>query len=166
VRCELLPAHANDLRAQIAAALHTSTITLGRRRTLEDELDGLREGLAHVERVSPDLGAQLVAWLEHAATSAAGSEPLRLCFGHGDFSYTQLIFEGQQSGLVDFDTVCQAEPALDLALFLGKIRDIGLSVKDDDDEDIEVERLPLAGALRELDDAASIAALALWLELQ
>jgi ADP-ribose pyrophosphatase len=36
----------------------------------------------------------------------------------------------------------------------------------DDDEDIEVERLPLADALGELDDAASIAALALWLELQ
>lgn len=34
----------------------------------------------------------------------------------------------------------------------------------DDDEDIEVERLPLAGALAELDDAASIAALALWLD--
>ena len=34
----------------------------------------------------------------------------------------------------------------------------------DDDEDIEVERLPLAGALTQLDDAASIAALALWLE--
>jgi ADP-ribose diphosphatase len=36
----------------------------------------------------------------------------------------------------------------------------------DDDEDIEVERLPLAGALSKLDDAASIAALALWLEQQ
>jgi ADP-ribose pyrophosphatase len=34
----------------------------------------------------------------------------------------------------------------------------------DDDEDIAVERLPLASALAELDDAASIAALALWLE--
>jgi ADP-ribose diphosphatase len=34
----------------------------------------------------------------------------------------------------------------------------------DDDEDIEVERFPLASALAELDDAASIAALALWLE--
>ena len=36
----------------------------------------------------------------------------------------------------------------------------------DDDEDIDVERLPLAGALGALDDAASIAGLALWLELQ
>jgi ADP-ribose diphosphatase len=34
----------------------------------------------------------------------------------------------------------------------------------DDDEDIEVERLPLTHALERLDDAASIAALALWLE--
>jgi len=46
----------------------------------------------------------------------------------------------------------------------------GLSEADpaelDDDEDIEVERLPLAGALEELDDGASIAALALWLAQQ
>jgi 8-oxo-dGTP pyrophosphatase MutT (NUDIX family) len=34
----------------------------------------------------------------------------------------------------------------------------------DEDEDIEVERLPLASALERLDDACSIAALALWLE--
>ena len=46
----------------------------------------------------------------------------------------------------------------------------GLSEADpaelDEDEDIEVERLPLAGAIGQLDDGASIAALALWLELQ
>ena len=34
----------------------------------------------------------------------------------------------------------------------------------DEDEDIEVERLPLANVLTQLDDAASIAALALWFE--
>jgi ADP-ribose pyrophosphatase len=46
----------------------------------------------------------------------------------------------------------------------------GLSEADpaelDDDEDIEVERLALVGALEALDDAASIAAFALWLERQ
>jgi ADP-ribose pyrophosphatase len=36
----------------------------------------------------------------------------------------------------------------------------------DDDEDIEVERRPLVGALEALDDGASIAGLALWLEQQ
>ena len=46
----------------------------------------------------------------------------------------------------------------------------GLSEADpadlDDDEDIEVERLSLVGALEALDDAAPIAAFALWLERQ
>jgi len=46
----------------------------------------------------------------------------------------------------------------------------GLSEADpaelDEDEDIEVERLSLVGALEALDDAASIDAFALWLERQ
>jgi ADP-ribose pyrophosphatase len=34
----------------------------------------------------------------------------------------------------------------------------------DEDEDVEVERIPLAGSLTRLADAASVGALALWLE--
>jgi 8-oxo-dGTP pyrophosphatase MutT (NUDIX family) len=34
----------------------------------------------------------------------------------------------------------------------------------DEDEDIEVDRIPLVGALERLDDAVSVAALALWLD--
>jgi ADP-ribose diphosphatase len=34
----------------------------------------------------------------------------------------------------------------------------------DDDEDVEVERIPLVGGLARLSDAVSVAALALWLE--
>ena len=111
-----------DVCAQIAAALHTSGITLGRRRALDDELAGLRQGFATVQHISPELGAQFFAWLEQAQACAGASKPLPLCFSHGDFSYTQLIFQGSQSGLVDFDTVCQAEPALDLGQFLAYVR--------------------------------------------
>ena len=111
-----------DVCARIAAALHSSGIALGRRRALEDELSGLRQGFAIVQHISPQLGAQFFAWLEQAQACAGVSKPLPLCFSHGDFSYTQLIFEGGQSGLVDFDTVCQAEPALDLGQFLAYVR--------------------------------------------
>jgi hypothetical protein len=34
----------------------------------------------------------------------------------------------------------------------------------DDDEDVEVKRIPLVGSLGRLSDAVSVAALALWLE--
>jgi hypothetical protein len=111
-----------DACARIAAALHTSGITLGPRRTLADELAGLRQDFAGVQRIAPELGAQFQSWLEQVESYAATSPTLDLCFSHGDFSYTQLIFEGQQTGLVDFDTVCQAEPALDLGQFLAYVR--------------------------------------------
>jgi len=103
---------------RIAAAMHGSGIALGRRRTLEDELVWLDRSIQALGRVSPDLGAQLRGWLDRTAERARADSPLPLCFGHGDFTYTQLIFDGPQSGLVDFDTVCQAEPALDLGQFL------------------------------------------------
>ncbi|HEX9441646.1 MAG TPA: phosphotransferase [Roseiflexaceae bacterium] len=111
-----------DACARIAAALHTSGIALGRRRALDDELAGLRQGFAIVERVSPELGARFQSWLERLEGYAQETRPLNLCFSHGDFSYTQLIFDGDQSGLVDFDTICQAEPALDLGQFLAYVR--------------------------------------------
>lgn len=46
---------------RIAARLHASGIQLGRRRTLDDELASLRQGVAHVQRISPDLGAGIAA---------------------------------------------------------------------------------------------------------
>ena len=105
--------------ARIAAALHTSGIGLGRPRAFGDEAAGLRSGFSLVRRVSPGLGERLDAWLDLAEERAAAAGPLPAGFGHGDFSYTQLIFDGTRSGLVDFDTVCQSEPALDLGQFLG-----------------------------------------------
>jgi thiamine kinase-like enzyme len=107
-----------DACGQIAAAIHSSGIALGRPRALEHELDWLARSIQSLARVSPDLGAQLQHWRDRAAAIASKADPLPLCFSHGDFTYTQLIFDGQQHGLVDFDTVCQAEPALDLGQFL------------------------------------------------
>ncbi|HJZ48694.1 MAG TPA: phosphotransferase [Roseiflexaceae bacterium] len=102
----------------IAAAMHNTGIELGRRRALQDELDWLAQSILALSRVSPELGARLQDWLAQTTAAADRTTPLPLCFSHGDFTYTQLIFDGQQSGLVDFDTICQAEPALDLGQFL------------------------------------------------
>ncbi|HET7080854.1 MAG TPA: ATP-binding cassette domain-containing protein, partial [Chloroflexia bacterium] len=108
--------------ARIAVALHTSGIKLGRRRTFDDEMTVLRDGFAAMRTVSPELAAQLQGWLDRLAVVAEQSDAMPLCFSHGDFTYTQLIFDGTSSGLVDFDTVCQAEPAIDLGQFLAYLR--------------------------------------------
>jgi thiamine kinase-like enzyme len=118
-----------DACAKIAATLHTSNIKLGRRRTLDDEVASLRAGFADVRRISPDLGAQLEAWLEQISAYAEQSDSLNLSFCHGDYTYTQVIFEGRQAGLVDFDSVCQAEPALDLGHFLAYLKVAGFKAQ-------------------------------------
>jgi len=119
---ELTLDHALDACAQIANALHRSNIGLGRRRTLDDDLSALRKDIREVQRVSPELGAQFQSWLDRIESYAEESDALLPRFCHGDYTYAQVIFDGRQSGLVDFDTVCQAEPALDLGQFLAYLR--------------------------------------------
>jgi hypothetical protein len=111
-----------DTCARIAAALHASGIEVGRRRGMDDELANLTQDIEAVGRVTPELGALLAPRLDALIALAADTEPLPLCLSHGDFKYTQLIFEGNGAGLVDFDTMCQAEPALDLGQFTAYIR--------------------------------------------
>ena len=118
-----------DVCANVAATLHSSEIRLGRRRTLDDELAMLRKNFAEMRRLTPDLGAQMEHWLEQLSTYAEQSDALGVGFCHGDFTYTQLVFEGAEAGLVDFDSICQAEPALDLGHFLAYLRVAGLKAE-------------------------------------
>lgn len=109
--------HAVSVCAEVAARLHSSGVSLGPVRRLTDDLDGLRDAVSLIATASGPLADRLDAWLS-VVESGAGGDPLPLTLAHGDYSYTQLIFDGDSVGLVDFDTVCQAEPALDLGHFL------------------------------------------------
>jgi thiamine kinase-like enzyme len=101
----------------IAAALHSTGIKLGRRRSFDDEVQWLEREFTNIHEVLPELGEKLLSYLDEVIAYAGSMKSLPLCFSHGDFTYTQLIFDGEKTGLVDFDTVCQAEPALDLGQF-------------------------------------------------
>jgi hypothetical protein len=106
----------------VAAMLHTSGVELGRPRTLDDELAGLERQIVAAGQFAPSFGDRARSWLERIAASAERSEPLKPCLNHGDFKPEQLLFDGRNSGLVDFDAICQAEPALDLGKFLAHLR--------------------------------------------
>jgi hypothetical protein len=111
-----------DACGQIAAALHGSGLQLGPLRPFEEQLAALRAELAPIRRITPELGERLTRQLELVETRGAATAGLPLCQSHGDFTYTQLLFDGPRSGLVDFDTFCQAEPAFDLGRFLAYLR--------------------------------------------
>jgi hypothetical protein len=125
------------MTAVALAQLHTTDVTLGEQRTWEDELAEVREDDQRLADVVPELAGAatpLLARLEAINAEQPAEAPVPT---HGTFRPAQVLIYKGRIGFIDFDGFCQAEPALDLALFLGKIRDIGLSVKDDDDEDIE-----------------------------
>src|SRR5688572_4189827 len=104
--------------ALIAATLHGSNIQLGERTTLEIQVAKLQAEANVLYEVLPELGAQVKSWMSQTVEFAQAYPAMPLCFSHGDFTYTQLIFDGKEGGLVDFDTMCQAEPAQDLGHYL------------------------------------------------
>jgi aminoglycoside phosphotransferase (APT) family kinase protein len=104
--------------ALIAATLHSSGIKLGRPTTLEMQVAKLQESADVLYQVFPELGTQVKSWISQTLEFARAYPVMPLCFSHGDFTYTQLIFDGKEGGLVDFDTMCQAEPAQDLGHYL------------------------------------------------
>jgi hypothetical protein len=111
-----------DSCARVAALLHMSSVSVGERRSAGDEFGMLGEALTSIRHVSPGFGRRFERWLDDVSRFEAASSPTPACFSHGDFSYTQLIFDEKRSGLVDFDTMCQAEAALDLGHFLAYLR--------------------------------------------
>src|SRR5262249_16896650 len=72
---------------------------------------------------------------------------------HGTFRPGQVLLHNGDIGFIDFDSFCQAEPALDLALFLRRTKDIALGVSSADastDQAARAALLPQAEAICEI----------------
>jgi aminoglycoside phosphotransferase (APT) family kinase protein len=112
----LTPEQAVVSCARVAAALHRSSVPVGRARTLTEEIDAVRARVDALAPMAPALAATLqrhLAAVGHVGLDAPG--PLGVA--HGDFNASQVLFGGRSTSLVDFDSVCRAEPALDLGRF-------------------------------------------------
>ena len=113
------------------AALHGSNATIGEPRGWHDELAEVREDLVRLAAAIPslaDVAAPLLARLEAHDAQNPSDTPVAT---HGTFRPAQVLIHQRRIGFIDFDGACQAEPALDLALFLGKARSIAMSACDE-----------------------------------
>jgi len=121
------------------AELHRSGVQIGERRVWEDEYTEVREDTERLVAAAPQLEGAATALLERLYALAAEHPADPQVPTHGTFRPAQVLLNKGRIGFIDFDGFCQAEPALDLALFLGKIRNIGVNVSEaDDDEDESV----------------------------
>ena len=108
--------------ARVAMAIHTSGVAVGAHRDLGEEVLRVRQVVDAIRADAPELARWLEGVVAEVATqlerSAAG-EPM--C-AHGDFTLSQLLVSGHDVGVLDFDGLCQAEPALDLGRFASYLR--------------------------------------------
>jgi ABC-type multidrug transport system fused ATPase/permease subunit len=102
--------------ARVAAALHRSSIPVGAPRTLAGDVEAVRTTVDAVAPLAPALARSLHGHLD-ALGDLTLDAPGPSVASHGDFVPSQILFDGPTTGLVDFDTICLAEPALDLGSF-------------------------------------------------
>jgi len=110
-------------RAAIAAAaIHASDVVVGGIRTIESEIDRTRRAVSLIDDDAPALAAWLTSVIDTVESRASQLPAQAVTLGHGDFTPSQLLVDGGRIGVLDFDKVCQAEPALDLGRFLAYLR--------------------------------------------
>jgi len=137
-------------------ALHRSGVRSGEMRVWEDEFAEVDEDVERLAAAVPQLdgaAAPLLARVESLASLRPADSPVPT---HGTFRPAQVLLHQGRIGFIDFDGFCQAEPALDLALFLGKIHAIGLGTSELDDEDEDGQSVDRAALLALLEQTEAI----------
>jgi ABC-type transport system involved in Fe-S cluster assembly fused permease/ATPase subunit len=93
-------------------------------RDLAREQAAVEAELAQVAKVWP--GAAGALRLGLATARQASADPGTVVLAHGDLTPGQLLFSVIGAGIVDADTLCRAEPALDLGRFLAYLHVLGV----------------------------------------
>lgn len=107
------------------AALHSCGVRHGELVTWEDELAEVRGVIARIASQVPELDGAADPVLDRLVAVAAGhpADPARPA--HRSFRPAQVLLAGGGLGFIDFDGFCQAEPALDIALFRTTVQQLG-----------------------------------------
>jgi hypothetical protein len=117
------------------AELHQCGVSYGENVTWEDELAKIYALRAKVAKPLPHLANMAEDLLNHLQALAAIQPADPSAPAHGTFRPAQVLLSGGEIGFIDFDGFCQAEPALDLALFMTTIKHLSMNKSNADDED-------------------------------
>jgi hypothetical protein len=117
---------AMDQTAAGLAALHTCGVRYGEPVTIADELAEIRGILRTLTAAVPDLADAATPLLTAVEELAIRQPPDPAGPAHGSFRPEQVLLDGDHIAFIDFDDICQAEPAMDLALFVSSVKGVGL----------------------------------------
>lgn len=109
------------------AALHQSGVHYGPPVTWHDELTEIRGEVEKLAAVCPDVADTFHPLLAQLETLEATVPPDAPVPTHRSFRPQQVLVDGRRISFIDFDGVCVAEPALDLALFRATVKEMGIN---------------------------------------
>lgn len=92
-----------------------------RQHDLDAELRAVARAAEHLAALVPATAARVTELLETAAAAGASVPSERPGLAHGDYKTDHLWALRERLTLLDFDTCCLAEPALDLGKFLADL---------------------------------------------
>jgi aminoglycoside phosphotransferase (APT) family kinase protein len=104
------------------AALHRRRLESGHEASWDDELATLRHKQAKLAAVLPAAATRTSTVPQRLESAAAATSADPLVPSHHSFRPAQVLLTGSGITFIDFDKVCRAEPACDLALFTAKLR--------------------------------------------
>ncbi|HVD14876.1 MAG TPA: hypothetical protein VNK73_10555 [Actinomycetota bacterium] len=121
-----------ELRGYLAKAadglveLHRSWVPSAEHVTWDDEHAEVREVLSRVTSRLPELAGAADEFLDEVERIAGRVPADPAGPAHRSFRPAQVLLHAGEIGFIDFDGFCQAEPALDVALFRATVRDVGM----------------------------------------
>src|SRR5262249_21994273 len=109
------------------AELHGSGVAIGATHRWNDELTKVRAFVERLTTAVPALDPAVVPLFTYLEVLSLASPPDPQVPSHGTFRPAQVLLDHGRIGFIDFDSFCQAEPAMDLALFMVALVDNGMS---------------------------------------
>ncbi|MEY2477759.1 MAG: hypothetical protein QOG87_3074 [Actinomycetota bacterium] len=105
------------------AAVHGSGVLHGDLVTWEDQWREVAELTERLDQPLPGTGAAVMPFLDRLVTVAADHPADRPGPAHRSFRPAQVLLARGRIAFIDFDGLCTAEPAMDVALFRAALRD-------------------------------------------
>lgn len=102
------------------AKLHRCRHPVSGHHTVDDEIAMLAGWVGLIGDVYPELGAEAAAALGTVRNALDGCRDFEPALVHRDYYEKQVLIDGTHAVLIDFDTLCQGDPALDVGNFLAQ----------------------------------------------
>ena len=115
-------AEALRICAGIAATLHRSTVGVPRARPWTADRDADQRDLDELRPLDAALAHRFARHMDAIEALANGQPADDLVLCHGDYTPSQVLFHDGGVVLLDFDTLCLADAALDVGRFLAYLR--------------------------------------------